>query len=99
MSYIVNGSWQRFQKSVFVFVVTLFLTWGCSTLSAAPSGFLTLGNCGGDGVIVTATTIDWLPAGGGNGCTVTGFGTSVAYTGPATLGAGVSGSLKDLTSG
>jgi hypothetical protein len=73
----------------------LFASIGFST----PVGTLRIANCDGDGVTVTATTIDWLPAGGGTGCIVTGTPTAINYQssgGPASLGAGVAGTIKDL---
>lgn len=69
-----------------------------SIASAAPSGHLDVANCSGGGVTVSATVIDWLPAGGGNGCIQTGTGTSVTYT-TGTLGVGVTGTILDLVLG
>ncbi len=67
-------------------------------IQATPIGSLSLANCSGGGVIVTATTIDWtLPVGGGNGCIQTGVGTNVTYGLGSTLGPGVTGSILDLT--
>ncbi len=65
--------------------------------SATALGHLDLANCVGGGVTVTATTIDWLPGGGGSGCVQTGTGTSVSYTGGGPLGVGVTGSILDLS--
>jgi hypothetical protein len=68
--------------------------------SATPMGLLATANCPGGGVTVTATTIDWSPAGAG-GCTVTGDPTNVSHTGtggPALL-PGVTGTITDLTLG
>jgi len=67
---------------------------------ATAVGTLDLGQCGGGGVIVTATTITWAPAtlGGTAGCTETGLGTNVTYSG-GTLGAGVTGNILDLAAG
>jgi len=54
---------------------------------AGPVGHLDTGICGGGGVTITATVIDFLlPVGGGNGCTMTGNSTNVAYTGGGPLG-------------
>jgi hypothetical protein len=66
-----------------------------TTASAAPMGLLQLSS-GGTGVVVTATTIDWLPAGGGVGTMVTDAGTNVIYTGGALVGGGVPGTITDL---
>jgi hypothetical protein len=67
--------------------------------SAAVIGHLDVANCGGGGVTVNATTIDFtLPAGGGFGCIVTGTGTNVSYSG-GTLLPGVTGSILDLVAG
>lgn len=66
-----------------------------TTASAAPVGLLNISS-GGSGVVVTATTIDWLPAGGGTGTMVTDAGTNVAYTGGALVGGGVAGVIRDL---
>ena len=63
--------------------------------SASVIGQLDVANCAGAGVLVTATTIDWLPAGGGAGCIVTGVPTNVT-TSAGTLSPGVTGSIKDL---
>lgn len=66
-----------------------------SAASAAPIGLLNLSS-GGTGVVVTATTIDWLPAGGGTGTMVTDSGTNVSYTGGALVGGGTPGVIRDL---
>src|ERR1035441_10892161 len=66
--------------------------------SASVIGHLTFANCGGGGVVVTLATIDFeLPPLGGNGCIMTGLGTTVTFTG----GTGVittneKGTSKDL---
>jgi hypothetical protein len=64
---------------------------------ASPVGTLDVTNCSGGGVTVTSNMIDWLPAGGPNGCIVTGTNTNVTYTGGGPLTSGVSGSILDLT--
>jgi PEP-CTERM motif len=61
------------------------------------TGSLDIANCSGQGVIVTATTISWLP-GPSSGCIDTGSGTGVTYNG-GSLGAGVQGSIQNLTGG
>jgi hypothetical protein len=66
---------------------------------ATPTGHLDLGICSlpGSGATVTATSIDWTPpVGGGVGCTITGVGTLVNYTGGGPLVNAVTGLLKDL---
>ena len=74
---------------------------GLLTLAmAAPAradviGVLTTSACTGQGVTVTFTSIDWLPAGGGGGCLTTDTPTNVTYTG-GVLGPGVTGTVKDL---
>jgi hypothetical protein len=67
---------------------------------ATAIGTLDLGQCGGGGVTVTATTITWAPPtlGGTAGCTETGLGTNVTYSG-GTLGAGVTGNILNLAAG
>lgn len=74
------------------------MTLGSSLASASVMGDLSVANCAGGGVVVTATTIDWLPAGTGSGCIVTGTATNVSYAG-GTLTSGVTGSIQDLTLG
>jgi len=69
-----------------------------SILGATVIGHLDLANCSGGGVTVTATTIDWLPAGGGTGCVVTGTNTAITYNG-GSLGTGVTGTILDLPAG
>jgi hypothetical protein len=82
-----------------IVVRTLMMTAGAlalaTTASAAPLGLLNLSS-GGSGVVVTATTIDWLPAGGGSGTMVTDTGTLVTYTGGVLSGGGTPGIIKDL---
>jgi hypothetical protein len=74
---------------------------GLLTLAmAAPANADVIGSlftsaCEGDGVTVTFTTIDWLPAGGGTGCLTTDSPTNVSYT-SGTLLPGVEGEIKDL---
>lgn len=65
-----------------------------TTASAAPVGLLSLSS-GGAGVRVTATTIDWVPLGGGTGTMITDFNTDVDYTGGNLVG-GTPGMIKDL---
>jgi PEP-CTERM motif len=68
-----------------------------ATASAVPIGHLDVANCNGGGVTVNATSIDWLPAGGGSGCIVTGTGTNVSYSGGGPLLPGVTGTILDLS--
>jgi hypothetical protein len=68
------------------------------TASATPVGSLTTNGCPGNQVVVTATTIDWDPAGTGAGCIVTGGSTNIAYAG-GTLLTNVTGTIKDLPAG
>lgn len=65
-----------------------------TSASAAPIGLLNI-DSGGEGVRVTATTIDWTPLGGGTGTMITGFATNVTYDG-GVLGQGTPGVIKDL---
>lgn len=65
------------------------------SLSAAVMGKLDVANCAGQGVIVTATTIDWLPAGPPTGCIEAGGGTTLTYTGGAVT-PGEQGTILDL---
>lgn len=70
-----------------------------STVAAAPMGTVSIANCSGGGVIVTATSIDWTdPVGGGSGCMQTGIGTDVDYTGGNLL-PGTEGTILDLQAG
>ena len=86
-------------KSSIIIGIAGFLLMASST-QATPVGTLTLANCSGGGVIVSATTIDWtLPVGGGNGCVQTGVLTNVTYGAGSILGTGVQGSILDLTAG
>ena len=74
-----------------VFAVLTF----SSVLSASVIGTLDLANCSGGGVAVSATTIDWLPTGGGNGCIITGSTTNVNSS-VGHLGTSVTGTILDL---
>ena len=84
-------------KTSIIIGIASFLLIAAPT-QATPVGTLSLANCSGGGVVVTATTIDWtLPVGGGNGCIQTGVGTNVNYGAGSNLGAGVTGNILDLT--
>ncbi len=74
-----------------------FLAFGVAGF-ATPIGHLDTNGCAGNGVVVTATTIDWDPAGTGLGCITTGATTSVTYAGGTLLPSTV-GSIKDLPAG
>src|SRR5262245_35627910 len=92
------------RNRVILFVAVLIMTYAAGPRSAAPSCVLRVGICSqpNPGVTVTATSIDWLPPGGGNGCILTGAGTNVAYTGGGPLSSlptPVQGTIKDLTAG
>lgn len=65
-----------------------------TTASAAPVGLLSLSS-GGNGVRVTATTIDWVPLGGPTGNMITDFNTDVTYSGGHLTG-GTPGTINDL---
>jgi hypothetical protein len=69
--------------------------------SASVFGTVTENACGGGGVTVTATTITWLPPSAGDstrGCDITGAATGVFWSGGGSLGPGVTGAIKNLTS-
>jgi hypothetical protein len=68
-------------------------------VSSASAGSLSTANCPGQGVIVTANTIDWTdPVGPTDGCIATGIGTNVDY-GTGVLGPAVFGRILDLPAG
>jgi hypothetical protein len=74
-------------------------------VSSAPvfgdaAGSMSVANCAGGGMTLTASSITWLPSGtvSGTGCIDTGIGTNVTYSG-GTLGAGVVGNIQNLTAG
>jgi hypothetical protein len=69
-----------------------------SLLNATVMGHLDVNSCGGGGVTVGISTIDWLPAGGGTGCIVTGTNTNITYSG-GSLGPNVTGTILDLPVG
>jgi PEP-CTERM motif-containing protein len=68
------------------------------TASATVMGTLNVANCAGGGVTLAATSIDWLPAGGGTGCIQADALTNVTFSGgniaPTELG-----TIKDLVFG
>ena len=86
-----------------VFVVAVAVVVWCavsSPASADVNGSLNIANASGGGVLVSPTTITWLPTGtvSGTGSVFTGAGTNVTYSG-GTLGPGVQGDIKNLTAG
>lgn len=66
---------------------------------ASPVGTVSLTNCTpGGGIVITASTITWLPSAGVNlGCIATGLPTSVSYSG-GTFTSGT-GTISDLPAG
>lgn len=85
------------RKLKLVAVACVFTVIGASLASATPLGNLSITACTGAGVTVTATTIDWLPAGGGTGCIGTQASTNVTYTGGGPLLGGATGTIQDLS--
>jgi hypothetical protein len=66
--------------------------------SASVVGHLDFGQCAGDDVRVSLTTIDWLPAGTGTGCIAAGAAMSVTFSGaPGAISPADLGTLNDLT--
>ncbi len=87
-------------KHIGTIVIAMFAAMLLSTPAKGDvAGILNIGNCAGGGVTITATAIDFLPAGGGNGCIQTGAGTSITYTGGGPLTPGVTGLILDLPAG
>jgi len=85
------------QRLATLAIISLFGVLG--TASASVVGTLNLQNCSGDGVTVSQTEVDWLPAGVGStgtGCIQASTGTNVTFNGGniADLEFGV---IKDLT--
>ncbi len=78
-------------SAVLLAVVALLLS--AVSASATPNGTLATTV---DGITVTPTTIDWLPAGGGTGGIATTAPTNVTYTGGGPLLPGSTGLIKDL---
>jgi hypothetical protein len=62
--------------------------------SATATGSLNMTACAGGSMTFTANSVSWLPA----GCTTTTNPTNVTYSG-GTLGAGVTGTIKNLNFG
>jgi len=77
-------------------ILLTFAIFGVLVLSmpakAAPAGVLSIASCAGGGMTLSATTIVFLSA----GCTMTGSGTNVTYTGGGPLGFPVQGQIKDV---
>src|ERR1039457_6578205 len=65
----------------------------------AVTGSLDETNCGGGGVQVTATMVNWLPPGtvGGTGCIVAGITTNVTWSGGGAILPGDVGNIMNLT--
>jgi hypothetical protein len=65
-----------------------------TSASAAPLGVLSI-DSGGQGVRVSATSIDWYPLAGGSGTMISAVPTNVTYSG-GVLSNGVAGVILDL---
>lgn len=86
-------------KRTYLLAALASATFFAHTMSASVVGNLFVTNCAGGGVVVTATTIDWLlPLGGGNGCIQADTGTTVTFTGGSIV-SGEQGTIKDITIG
>lgn len=87
-------------KSVVLSLAVLVSVTLAPSASASVMGTLNVANCVGNGVTVTSTTIDWLPAGGGTGCIAVGSnapGTPyVTFAGGGNIAPGETGTIKDL---
>jgi hypothetical protein len=83
----------------FCLVAALAFLGLASRAGASPVGTVSLTNCTpGGGVVITATTITWLPVAGTNlGCIATGLPTSISYSG-GTFTSGT-GTISDLPAG
>jgi hypothetical protein len=78
----------------------LVLTAFAPVASAGVVGELSFANCGGQGVNVTLTTVDWLPVGTGTGCIDAGSSTTIKFVGGSGLIApGEAGTVNDLSVG
>ena len=87
-------------KHIGTIVIAMFAAMLLSTPAKGDVvGMFNISNCAGGGVGIAATTIDFLPAGGGNGCMQTNFGTNITYTGGGPLGQNVQGLARDLAAG
>ena len=81
-------------------MVVLALTLFAPSASAGVAGELSFTNCGGGGVNVTLTAVDWLPVGGGTGCITAGVVTTVTFTGaPGAISLNETGTVNDLSAG
>ncbi len=76
------------------FLAAVVLLVSAVSASATPTGTLATTV---EGVTLTPTTIDWLPAGGGTGGIATTVPTNITYTGGGPLLPGSTGSIKDFT--
>ena len=90
---------QGFKKQIYL-LAAIGLLGISSSATASVIGSLNVANCAGGGVTVSSTNIVWSPVGtvAGTGCTDTGIGTNLTYSG-GTLGPGDPGNIKNLTSG
>ena len=83
-------------KSVMLGLAVLALATSPQSASASVIGHLVVGICGGGGVTVSATTIDWAP-GSPAACLQLGLGTNITSVGDGTLtGASSPGTINDL---
>ena len=81
-------------------MVVLAMAMFAPSASAGVVGELSFANCGGDGVDVTLTTVDWLPVGGGTGCITAGSSTSVTFVGgTGAIVPNENGTVNDLSAG
>jgi len=89
--------WFAVLASASVFTETL----SANTITTSVNGTLTEGSCSGGGIVITETSVTWLPAvnGGTAGCAITGAGTNLAWSGGGSLGPGITGSILNLSSG
>ena len=81
-------------KSVILGLAVLALATLPPSASASTIGELSVGNCSGGGVVVTITTIDWLPA---SQCLQAGIPTNVT-SGLGSIGDTSFGTINDLNS-
>jgi hypothetical protein len=83
-------------KSVILGLAVLALATLPPSASASVIGHLVVGICGGGGVTVSATTIDWAP-GSPAACLQLGLGTNITSVGDGTLtGTSAPGTINDL---
>lgn len=86
---------QKLKSSlVGVFVAALALM-GTSA-SGAVIGTMNIANSGGQGLTLSLTAIDFLPAGGGLGAMTTGAGTGLSFAGGGPVISGLAGAVADI---